>query len=129
MEDNHLQPQKSKSKLPTSTLIIVVVVVVVVLFSTILYFLFLAPGLFDGCVDSKVVESNSMSHSDNGNEIGIIDMGDMVCYTSAPSKDDIVTYIEGRASVYSRFGDFGDVIIFEREGTHEVPISIGLWHT
>jgi len=60
------------------------------------------------------VESGSMMHSENS-KVGIIDTGDMVIVRAA-SKADIVTYVEGHGSGYKKFGDFGDVILYERPG-------------
>jgi len=59
-----------------------------------------------------VVESSSMQHSDSTSFIGVIDTGDLVFVQAAPSRADVVTYLQGRASGYSTYGDYGDVIIF-----------------
>ncbi len=59
-----------------------------------------------------VVESQSMQHGDQMSYLGVIDTGDLVFVQAAPQRSDIVTYVEGRASVYSTYGDYGDVIIF-----------------
>ena len=56
------------------------------------------------------VESGSMMHSDSS-KIGIIDTGDLVIVRD-PSKVDITTYIEGHETGYRKFGDCGDVIIY-----------------
>ena len=64
-----------------------------------------------------VVESSSMQHGDLGSSIGVIDTGDMVFQQSAPTRSSIVTYLEGRASGYATYGDYGDVIIFRRPGS------------
>ncbi|HYS72003.1 MAG TPA: S26 family signal peptidase [Thermoplasmata archaeon] len=63
-----------------------------------------------------VVESSSMQHSDRESFLGVIDTGDMVFQQAAPTRASIVTYIEGRAGGYSTYGDYGDVIIFNRPG-------------
>ena len=59
-----------------------------------------------------VVESSSMQHSGSTSYLGVIDTGDLVFVQAAPSRADIVTYLQGRASGYSTYGDYGDVIIF-----------------
>jgi signal peptidase len=59
-----------------------------------------------------VVESSSMQHSDSTSYLGVIDTGDLVFVQAAPSRTDVVTYVQGRASGYSTYGDYGDVIIF-----------------
>lgn len=59
-----------------------------------------------------VVESSSMQHSNSVSYVGVIDTGDLVFVQAAPARSDVVTYLEGRASGYSTYGDYGDVIIF-----------------
>jgi len=61
-----------------------------------------------------VVESSSMQHGDTVSSLGVIDTGDMVFQQAAPTRDSVITYIEGRARGYSTYGDYGDVIIFRR---------------
>jgi len=68
-----------------------------------------------------VVESQSMQHSGTESYLGVIDTGDMVFQQSAPNRADVVTYIEGRASGYSTYGDYGDVIIF-RQASSPTPV-------
>src|SRR6059036_2712217 len=63
-----------------------------------------------------VVESRSMQHSDQESFLGVIDTGDMVFQQAAPTRADVVTYLEGRATGYATYGDYGDVIIFRRAG-------------
>ena len=59
-----------------------------------------------------VVESASMQHSSTESFIGVIDTGDLVFVQTAPTRADVVTYLQGRATGYSTYGDYGDVIIF-----------------
>jgi len=61
-----------------------------------------------------VVESSSMQHGDRESNLGVIDTGDMVFQQAAPTRDSVITYVEGRASGYMTYGDYGDVIIFRR---------------
>jgi signal peptidase I len=68
-----------------------------------------------------VVESRSMQHSGTESSLGVIDTGDMVFQQAAPTRADVVTYLEGRASGYATYGDFGDVIIF-RHGSDPTPV-------
>jgi len=63
-----------------------------------------------------VVESSSMQHSDTESMLGVIDTGDMVFQQTASTRASVVTYLEGRASGYMTYGDYGDVIIFHRSG-------------
>ena len=69
-----------------------------------------------------VIESGSMEHDDNPlypepgfTHIGAIDTGDLVLVKSA-ERDDIVTYLEGKQTGYKRYGDYGDVIIYYKNG-------------
>ncbi len=68
-----------------------------------------------------VIESGSMMHSEES-QIGIIDPGDIVLVQES-DKEDITTYVEGRATGYRKYGEYGDVIIFEPDGDGgETPI-------
>jgi signal peptidase len=60
------------------------------------------------------VESGSMMHS-AGSKVGILDTGDMVLVRD-PSKMNITTYVDGCKTGYEKFGDHGDVIIYDRYG-------------
>ncbi|MFO7990824.1 MAG: S26 family signal peptidase [Thermoplasmata archaeon] len=62
-----------------------------------------------------VIESSSMSHSEES-QIGLIDTGDIVIVRTS-DRDDIVTYLEGRADGYSKYGQYGDVIIYRPMGS------------
>jgi len=68
-----------------------------------------------------VVESQSMQHSGTESYFGVIDTGDMVFQQAAPNRADVVTYLEGRASGYATYGDYGDVIIF-RHASDPTPV-------
>ena len=59
-----------------------------------------------------VIESSSMQHGDTTSSIGVIDTGDLVFVQAAPLRADVITYIQGRATGYATYGDYGDVIIF-----------------
>lgn len=59
-----------------------------------------------------VVESSSMQHGDTTSYLGVIDTGDLVLVQTAPARTDVVTYLQGRASGYTTYGEYGDVIIF-----------------
>ena len=62
-----------------------------------------------------VVESASMQHSDERSYIGTIDTGDLVIVQSSDGSD-VRTYVEGYLDGHRTFGDYGDVIIYERYG-------------
>jgi signal peptidase len=63
-----------------------------------------------------VVESDSMQHSETESFIGTIDTGDLVLVRNSPAKSDIITYVEGRARNYITYSDYGDVIVFRKDG-------------
>ncbi len=60
-----------------------------------------------------VVESQSMQHSPDKSQIGIIDTADMIL-VQHPSKTKITTYVEGSKTGYESFGEFGSVIVYKR---------------
>lgn len=63
-----------------------------------------------------VVESGSMEHSSTTSSFGIIDTGDMVLIQKHTSTEGVMTYVDGLASNYRSFGDYGDVVIYQRYG-------------
>ncbi|MFQ5907339.1 MAG: hypothetical protein ACE5JE_00705 [Thermoplasmata archaeon] len=60
-----------------------------------------------------VVESGSMQHSNTESLLGVVDTGDIVVVQTAPHRQDVATYAQGRAAGYTTYGDFGDVIVFQ----------------
>ena len=61
----------------------------------------------------SVVMSSSMQHDNNESRIGIIDTGDVMIIRS-PDNMEIKSYVEGTIENYKTFGDYGNVIIYER---------------
>jgi signal peptidase len=59
-----------------------------------------------------VVESGSMQHGPES-RVGIIDTGDVVILKNK-DKVNIQTFVDGYKSGYSKFGNYGDVIIYDR---------------
>jgi signal peptidase len=59
-----------------------------------------------------VVESSSMQHSPDVSSIGVLDTGDLFLAQVVHVREDVTTYLEGRARGYATYGDFGDVILF-----------------
>ncbi|MDR0309228.1 MAG: S26 family signal peptidase [Candidatus Methanoplasma sp.] len=59
-------------------------------------------------------------------QIGVIDTGDMIILKDK-SKVNIQTYVDGYKTGYKKFGDFGDVIIYERSGNIPVIHRAMLW--
>ncbi|MBS3781025.1 MAG: S26 family signal peptidase [Candidatus Thermoplasmatota archaeon] len=64
-----------------------------------------------------VIESGSMMHSEES-QIGVIDPGDIVVVQES-DKEDITTYVEGKSTGYKRYGQYGDVIVFEPDGNEQ----------
>jgi len=62
-----------------------------------------------------VVESDSMQHSSDRSYIGVIDAGDLVL-DKETNPDTIITYLQGQPTGYQTYGEYGDVIIYERYG-------------
>lgn len=58
-----------------------------------------------------VVNSGSMQHSEES-QIGTIDAGDLMIVQSS-DKSQIVTYVEGSQSGYGKFGEYGDVVVYD----------------
>ena len=73
-----------------------------------------------------VVESNSMQHSDDTSYLGIIDTGDMAVMIS-PDKKTVTTFVEGHENGYSKFGAYGDVIIYYRQTANPVIHRAIVW--
>ena len=72
-----------------------------------------------------VIESGSMEHDDNPlyqepgyTHLGVIDTGDLVIVKKA-EKEDIVTYLQGKKTGYKKYGDYGDVIVYYKNGIRE----------
>ncbi len=62
-----------------------------------------------------VVRSNSMQHSETASALGIIDTGDLVLIEST-NWNSVSTYVESFSEGHRSFGDYGDVIVYERYG-------------
>lgn len=68
--------------------------------------------LYSSMPTLNVVESGSMQHSDTW-QPGVINTGDVVFErnVSHPVRD-VVTYVEGRTTNFSTYGDYGNVILY-----------------
>lgn len=65
---------------------------------------------------ASVVESGSMQHSPNW-EWGTINTGDIVIVKKiANPEQDVVTYVQGRTTNFSTYGDYGNVILYNAPG-------------
>ena len=72
-----------------------------------------------------VIESGSMEHDNHPlyddpgyTHLGIIDTGDLVIVKKAEKKD-VVTYFQGKKTNYKKYGDYGDVIVYYKNGIKE----------
>lgn len=72
-----------------------------------------------------VIESGSMEHDNNPlypepsySHLGVIDTGDLVIVKKVEKKD-IVTYLAGKKTGYKKYGDYGDVIVYYKNGIKE----------
>lgn len=69
-----------------------------------------------------VIESNSMMHGSDS-ELSAIDQGDLVLVKKINGRDDIISYSEGIRKNYKTYGDYGDVIIYYKNGyTQDTPV-------
>ena len=66
-----------------------------------------------------VVESQSMSHNPEGqdlglppSQVGVIDGGDMVIVKKVGSASEVIPYIQAQKTNYQSYGSYGDVIIY-----------------
>lgn len=62
-----------------------------------------------------VVQSGSMMHGTDS-EVGVIDTGDLVLVKKVESRNDITTYFEGKEKDYMTYDEYGDVIIYRKNG-------------
>ncbi|MDI6855519.1 MAG: S26 family signal peptidase [Candidatus Thermoplasmatota archaeon] len=70
-----------------------------------------------------VIESNSMEHSGAPyGRLGTIDAGDFTFVKKVNGREDIVTYYQGKQRGYTTYGNYGDVIIFLKNGLPGTPL-------
>lgn len=70
-----------------------------------------------------VVESDSMQHSDDESFLGVIDTGDLVLVKKIDGKNDVITYMEGKRIGHETYGEYGDVLIYRKNGyTDTTPV-------
>ncbi|MVT13432.1 MAG: S26 family signal peptidase [Euryarchaeota archaeon] len=67
-----------------------------------------------------IIESSSMQH---GNDFtwGVINTGDIIIPKKVTNVSQIITYVEGRETNYSTYGDFGNVILYYPE-PNTIPV-------
>lgn len=70
-----------------------------------------------------VIESGSMMHDDSPyGKIGTIDPGDFTFVKKINSRNDIVTYYQGEKTGYKTYSDYGDVIVYVKNGAGGTPV-------
>ena len=75
-----------------------------------------------------VIESGSMMHSHERSMLGVIDTGDLTLVKKVGQRSDIITYLDAANQSHSNaghqtYGNYGDVIIYARNGHFElIPI-------
>jgi signal peptidase I len=71
--------------------------------------------------ETIVVESGSMMHSRESSS-ETLDPGDIIEVIEIDSRNDIITYVEGKSKGYKKFGDYGDVIVCDENALGDIPI-------
>ena len=69
-----------------------------------------------------VVESGSMQHDIDEGSLGVIDTGDIVMVKKVDSIDDITPWSVGKNKDYKTYGEYGDVIIYDKNGEGGTPV-------
>lgn len=67
-----------------------------------------------------VIESGSMMHASDRSSLGVIDTGDLTLVKKVDNPADIITYFEGKQSGYETYGNYGDVLIYAKNGHREI---------
>lgn len=94
------------------TAVIVILIIVAVMFAY--------TGVWPPMV---VIESGSMMHDDSAyGKIGTIDPGDFAFVKKVNDRNDVVTYYQGKKAGYETYGNYGDVIIYIKNGVGGTPV-------
>jgi signal peptidase len=100
--------RKSEAMALVQDIVVALVVVAIVLGSLYIY-----GGRWPPMV---VVESESMQHDDELSYIGVIDTGDLTLVRTLENAGSPKTWVEGRDSGHSTYSEFGDVVIYHKNG-------------
>ena len=96
------------------------VVVAVIVVAVVLLSLWAYGGRWPPMV---VVESESMQHSHDKSYVGVIDTGDLTLVRTLDKVGEVVTWVEGRDRGYETYSNYGDVIVYHKNGlTQTTPI-------
>lgn len=70
-----------------------------------------------------VIESGSMMHDDSSyGKIGTIDPGDFTFVKKINGRNDVVTYYQGEKTGYKTYSNYGDVIVYVKNGVGGTPV-------
>ncbi|HKJ96138.1 MAG TPA: S26 family signal peptidase [Thermoplasmataceae archaeon] len=68
----------------------------------------------------SVVESGSMQHSSTWTP-GVINTGDLIMEKKVSNPvQDVVTYVQGRSTNFTTYGDYGEVILYDAPGNYSI---------
>jgi signal peptidase len=114
-EEDDLKPPKSTFIRVWDTVkdFVIAFVIVVIIIAAI----FIYTGNWPPVV---VIESSSMQHSNDTSFLGVIDTGDMVLVKSIESSSDITSYMKGKRTGYETYSEYGDVLIYEKNGYSDI---------
>jgi signal peptidase len=73
------------------------------------------------CGETIVMEYYSMMHGSEPSP-ETLDPGDVIDVVEIGSRDDIITYVEGKSKGYKKFGDYGDVIVCDKNAIKELTL-------
>lgn len=94
------------------TAVIVILIIVAVMFAY--------TGVWPPMV---VIESGSMMHDDSAyGKIGTIDPGDFTFVKKVNGRNDIVTYYQGERTGYKTYSNYGDVVVYIKNGVGGTPV-------
>ncbi|MDP8012095.1 MAG: hypothetical protein ACP5F1_01400 [Thermoplasmata archaeon] len=96
---------KESSSLDTIKSIIIAISVILIIFAG----LYLYAGNWPPVT---IIESSSMQHGDHFTW-GVINTGDIVIQKKVTNISQIITYVQGRESGYTSYGDYGNVILYQ----------------
>ncbi len=118
-EEAEEEPSRKKELLKSALLILRDIGIALLVVLIVFLVLWAYSGVWPPIV---VVESGSMQHDDYESHVGVIDTGDLVLVQNTNSPGEIETYVHGKCSGHSTYGDEGDVIIYNERGGGDKPI-------
>lgn len=105
-----------KKVIPVIKDVITAVIVILIIVSV----MFAYTGVWPPMV---VIESGSMMHDDSPyGKTGTIDPGDFTFVKKVNGRNDVVTYYQGEKTGYKTYNNYGDVIIYVKNGAGGTPV-------